>query len=148
MADPDTTLSFSTLHEGLPITIDGQPYQIRHPDSLTLGALKDLELLAPRLGVLLQRPNLTPQEEKQLSTGLAKVCQLALDAPAEVQARLTDAQRLKVVEAFTQLRPATRPLTGATTAMRPAPGGRKSSRGSSASTGDRRPSGTGARRSG
>ena len=148
MADQKPAFSFSTLHTGTPITIDGKPYQIRHPDSLSLGTLKRLELLAPRVGLLLQRDDLTPSDEQELSELLSTLCALMLDAPAEVEARLSDTQRVAILEAFTQLRSLALATGGAMRPARTVRGGKRSSRGSSGSTAARRMSGTGALRSG
>lgn len=97
-------LEFSTLEEGLPVRIDGQLYQIRSANALSLSALKRLERVAPRMATLLQRDDLTDDEAQDVAAGLVQLCDLILDAPAEVRARLKDAQRVSILQAFTQLR--------------------------------------------
>lgn len=139
-ARPDPVLDLSTLHEGAPIRIDGRLYHILSADALSLRALKQLETLAPRVGVLLQRADLVDADAEECSDGLARICTLILDAPPEVQARLSDQQRVRVMEAFTQLRSsrAATPAGANTTAS----AGRKRSPGSRGSTAARPRTGT------
>ena len=110
---PTPTLVLSTLLRGAPITIDGERYQVRHPDALALMQLKRVEIAAPRLGHLLQTPTLTDDEERELSALLVAVCQDVVDAPEAVTAKLTDPQRVAILQVFTQLRSAVQ-MTGAT----------------------------------
>lgn len=130
---PEPVLTLSTIDTaGVPIQIDGRRYQTRHPDALSLRAIKQLERLAPRLGGLLQQDDLSEAEELELSTGLAEVCRLVLDAPDEVIARLTDQQRVRVMEAFMALRMPSSPppAPGADTRVARPSRGRPSSRAS------------------
>jgi len=130
MANPSPVpLDLSTLHQGAPVTIDGAPYMIRHPDALSLGGIKRLEADAPVIQGLLQQDALTPAEDVRLSELLGRVCEAVLDAPAAVVATLSDAHRLLIVRRFTQLRraPAPPPSAGATT--RRGRRGKRSSRG-------------------
>jgi hypothetical protein len=129
MADPSPVpLDFSTIHQGAPVTIDGAPYQIRHPDALSLSGIRRLEVDAPVIHGLLQQDALTPAEEVRLSALLQRVCEAVLDAPAAVAATLSDAQRILIMRRFMQLRwPAPPPPAGATT--RPGRRGKRSSRG-------------------
>lgn len=139
---PRPVLEFDTLNDGLPIRIDGQLYHLRSANALSLGALKRLERLAPRMGALLQQADLSEAEERDVSAGLVQLCDLVVDAPAEVRARLTDAQRVRILEAFTQL-PSPR-VTGAIPGRGAARGngGKRPSRGSRGSTAGLRRSGT------
>jgi hypothetical protein len=132
-------LDFSTIVTGLPIRIDGELYEIRHPDSLPLGVIKRLEAQAPVLGALLQRTDLTKAEEQDASALLRQMVSDVMNAPEDVQQRLHEQHRLMVLEAFTQLR-ATKNQTTPGANANP---GMKLSRGSRASTAARRKSGSG-----
>lgn len=134
---PEPVLTLSTLDTaGVPIHIDGRRYLTRHPDAISLRAIKQLERLAPRLGGLLQQEDLNEREEVELSKGLHDVCLLVLDAPGEVIERLLDQQKVRVMEAFMQLRMPTvgQPATGAETRVARPSRGRSSSRASRGST--------------
>lgn len=144
-ADPPTPakplLQFDTVLAGTPIEIDGAAYAIRHPESLSLGAYKQIEREFPTLGDLLQRDTLTPEEEHTVAGLLERAVQIVLDAPPDVRARLTVRQRVQAVEAFIDLLSTPR---GATGAPRPSTGA-NSSRASRASTAARPRTGSGAR---
>lgn len=132
---PEPALTLSTLDTtGVPVQIDGHRYRTRHPEALSLRAIKQLERLAPRVGGLLQQADLTEAEEIELSQGLQDVCRIVLDAPDKVITRLLDQQKVRVMEAFMQLRMSTRrPTPGAQPT--PAPSrGKPSSRASRGST--------------
>lgn len=118
-ASRSPVLSLSTLSEGLPIKIDGQTYEIRHPNMLSLGAILRFEALRPRILPLLEKEDLSEAEGEELSRLLATVTEMFLDAPPDVRGRLTDQQRVLVMQAFVQLRSTrTTPTAGATTRRR------------------------------
>lgn len=127
-------LDLTTVLDVHHMRIDGQTFFFRTTDRMSIGQLKTLEAAAPRLGELLKRAEtLTADEDAEASHLLAATCAIALDAPSEVHARLTDVQRLSVMEAFTQLRSTPSHLAGARANGRNRTGV-NTSRGSSAST--------------
>lgn len=131
MADP-ITLDFITLHEGPPVKIDGQLYHLRHPDALSIAHLKQMERIGPRAGELLQAADLDDAQIGELDALLQRTGAIVLDAPADVQARLSDLQRIQILHAFSRLRFPTRAEIGVTpprprkTGARPSPGSRGS----------------------
>lgn len=129
MADRTPALSLDTMHEGIPITIDGARYEIRNASSLSLGTLKAIDALQPRTDELFGKKELSDEETSELSSLLQRVCELLVDAPAALLAKLSDIQRIAICQAFTQLRPTTPATTGAKplATTRPRSPGKKSS---------------------
>jgi hypothetical protein len=138
----EPVLKLETITSGTPITIDGRPFEIRHPLALSLGALKRLTQLGLDIDAIENKARqgpITPEEESRWSALLRELGALVLDAPADVRESLTDVQVATVVHVFTGLRSQTR-----TTAASARPStGPKSSRGSRGSTAARRTNGTG-----
>lgn len=130
MADQTGTsrLNFSTIAGGMPITIDGKPYTIRHPESLPLASYKQLETKLPRLGHLMVKAGLTAPQANELATLLADVTNEVLDAPDDVRSKLTDVQRVLIMDVFMKLRPTSTLATLTEAAPRRRQTGAKSSR--------------------
>lgn len=101
------TLNLDTLFQGAPITIDRMPYEIRHPDALSLDAYKQLEEQLPRFGHLMSMPakKRTKEQSAEATALLNEIVDVILDAPDEVRARLKVTQRILVMNVFTRLRP-------------------------------------------
>src|SRR5262245_25419825 len=117
----DRSLSIRTIVEVFHVRIDDVPHRLSHPDRLSLAQTMRMEAVAPRLGELLQRvETVTLEEQLELSQLLDEQCRIVLDAPAAVHERLTDVDRLAVVQAFIQLR-STGQATGATETAPTAP---------------------------
>jgi hypothetical protein len=147
MADPQTrqpVLTLDTVTQGMPIRIDDTLHELLHPEQLSLGAIQRIERMAPRVAALLQTPERTEEQERDLSQALREVCATVLQAPADVHARLTDQQRVRIVEAFTQLRTTVPAVSAGANAATPNRG-RKRSPDSPASTAAPPPTGSGAR---
>lgn len=134
-------LTFSTLHPLTTIDVDGKTYNVRHPDSLSLIQFKQMERHFPTLGAILTKDTITDEDVETLRPLLERTCAAICDAPAEVQARLTDKQLIEIVMLFIELRSPTQArVTGVK--MRQKSSGEKSSRGSRDSTADRRSHGS------
>lgn len=102
-----TVLELSTAPDpGLTIRIDRRVYRLRRPETLSLPDVNKLNRIAPRIGRLLLEENPSDEAFTDISAGLAQICDLVLDAPPDVRARLGDQQRLKIME---QLLPHTEP---------------------------------------
>lgn len=132
-----TVLDFSTAPtETAHVAIDGVLYPILHPDQLSIAQIKRMEREAPELGRLMQLDELTPEQEAEIDRLLQSACATVLEAPEDVRARLSDAQRIAVIEAFTQLRTAKPQATGAMRAASRSTGANTSpdSNGSTAAT--------------
>lgn len=96
------SLDLTTITNGIPIKIDGQPYDIRHAESLPLATYRQLEMQSSRLGHLMVKAKLTKEEAAETSQLLAEVTDAILDAPEDVRAKLKDVQRVKIVDLFTK----------------------------------------------
>lgn len=106
-----TNLDLSTLSQDAVITIDKKRYGVRHPDSLNLVDYKQLEFTLSRIGHLLQLPKakLTKTLAAEAETLLVELMDMVLDAPDTVRAKLKTAQRLLILNVFTQLRSSATP---------------------------------------
>ncbi|HMJ87978.1 MAG TPA: hypothetical protein VK504_32600 [Vicinamibacterales bacterium] len=111
MADSVTSpsaLDLSTLVERHHVRIDGERYELRHPDEFSLIEQLRLFRQAKRvveLVTILTSDTATPSEaeEKEYETLLDLTCRAVLDAPDEVHARLREEHRSAISRAFTQL---------------------------------------------
>lgn len=108
-------LDITTLAQAQHVRIDGRAYPLRHPEALSLIQAKRIERAGPRIGGLLQQPELTEEEQREVSHLLEASCRDVLDAPNEVHVLLSDMHRLAIIETFSRLRLETTPQpTGAT----------------------------------
>jgi hypothetical protein len=102
MAKP--ILSISTLVEPRDfVTIDGTPYELRRPGELTLLEQLRLGRRGQELEALKVSLDTGDPGEEDIQTLLAlldEMCRLVLLAPAEIHARLSDAQKQAIVQAF------------------------------------------------
>ncbi|MGE3175921.1 MAG: hypothetical protein AB7O32_00510 [Vicinamibacterales bacterium] len=140
---PKPLFDLDTVTPRACITVNGQPYDLLTIDQVSIAAFHQLQRLCPRYDALMQKPDLDDDESLELSGLLIRIVRLVLEAPEDVQARLTDNQRLQIVLAFTRLsrtplNPA-RATTRSTRMTSAAPSiGAKRYRGSAASTRVRR----------
>jgi hypothetical protein len=84
------------------VRIDGTEYELYSPDRLTLVQLAELERLRPWIAKLqvLDAAALSEGGLATASQAVARLCQIVLAAPADVQARLSDAQRVMILNTF------------------------------------------------
>jgi hypothetical protein len=145
-----TVLKLDALTPTDNVLINGVSYWLRKPDALTLREHKIVERSTPRLFELLAQDDLTEDEDVEATSLMQQLCEIVLEAPADVRAGLSDVQRLSVFVAFTPLRlKLIPPTTGAaaTTPTAAVPSsGASGSRGSKRSTAARRRAGTAASR--
>jgi hypothetical protein len=131
MADRQV-LDLTTDTERPVVKIDGIPYPLRLARDLSLQDFKNLERLTMRTAELMTRArSLTKNESLELAARLKEVAKIALDAPPNVLAKLSDVQRVSVFKVFTELLTPTlilaaRALTMDQAAAPAAPGGRRS----------------------
>lgn len=95
-------LDFSTQQAPAYVRIDGTEYELYSPDRLTLVQLAELERLRPWIAKLqvLDAAALSEGGLATASQAVARLCQIVLAAPADVQARLSDAQRVMILNTF------------------------------------------------
>lgn len=148
MAD-EPILELTTLVRRPKIAIDGERYEIRSPDELSVLDHQRLASLGTRLQKLMDKAELTTPEEKELGELIPTIsAKIMVGVPIAIAARLSDEQRLKVIEVFTSLLP--EQLAGLVEAInRQAQRrtGESSAHGSSVSTAARRERGSKKRRS-
>lgn len=93
-------LSLSTPNRPF-LTIDGQPYELAVPDDFGLVEVNRLQGILARLNAIRPRADeLSEAEVASLVEILRVGAALTLRAPAEVLERLTDRQRLAIIDAF------------------------------------------------
>jgi hypothetical protein len=147
MAHPPL-LDLTTLVDPRYVRIDGVLHELRRPDQLSIAQIAELEQLRPQMAQLQQLQGATTLSGEDLATAvqaMVRLCAIVLAAPAAVQARLSDLQRLAVLQAFMQLSAPPRLAPGAARGTVSAVGrrstGASSRRGSRASTAALRPTG-------
>lgn len=107
MAAPILAIDTLETHQ---VAVDGALYPLRVAGQLSVLEHTRMARLSPRLDALIAKePVLTDDEAVELSDLLRDVCALILGAPPEVQARLSDPQRLEVAMVFTALSRGMRP---------------------------------------
>lgn len=105
MAKP--LLSISTLApERARVNIDGIEYELKHRSELGLRKLVQLEALMAQYGKLIdftaQGGEATDEEFGALETAMDKLLRIFLDAPDEVQNRLSSQNRYAIMVAFAE----------------------------------------------
>jgi hypothetical protein len=140
----EALLTLSTLIDRPHIVIDGQAYELRQPQELSIANGAAAARVGQQLTALGGKPmaDLTDDEAAQIEGALAMLIAMILIAPSAMLERLDSHQRLAIGQAFfAQPR---RPTGTETAARRPRPTpstGARSSRGSSGSTAGRRRTG-------
>lgn len=139
------------------IMIDGKSYEILSPDELPVLTSHMLTVKSKRYDELMQKNDLAHEEREELSSLVRMVSdKIMTPVPLEVTAKLSDAHRLSVIEAFSTLLLRTKAATAAAILESTLPTrstatekgtGEKRSRGSNASTAGRRAGGSPKRRS-
>jgi len=132
--DPSAPLlNLDTFIERASVVIDGTAYALKNRGELSLLADRRFGKLSDRFNALWVLEDPTPTDEQELARVLTTMCEMVLEAPAEVQAKLFEEQRLAVVTAFIELR--RRPASPVGAMATPAsPTGASSSLNSSGST--------------
>lgn len=95
-------LKLETAFERPKITIDGDSYEIVSPGELSIQEGYRLRVLADRLANSKVATDLSDTAIEQLSLTLEQLCDIILQyVPADVRAKLSDANKLDVIEVFT-----------------------------------------------
>ncbi|WPJ67965.1 hypothetical protein AUSSIE_42 [Sinorhizobium phage Aussie] len=96
----DPLLDLSTLIERPAITIDGKRYEILSPEELSILDSQSFTFWGGEIEELSK----TKGKESELAELVSKVASKVLvEVPADVRAKLSDAQKFRVVEVFTML---------------------------------------------
>ena len=104
MANRTPILNLDTLVERAVVRIDGTDYELLNPGELSVLDFHKIGKRAERVEAMLKEEgDLSEDQVVTLTEALDALCRLVLRAPAEVHARLSDTQRLKVTQAFTVL---------------------------------------------
>lgn len=102
--DEPTILSLDTIFTRPQVSIDGALYEITSPGELTIQQNYRIGVLSRQLTKNRAMDGLTAAGQQQLSDILHELTEIILEpVPAEVRAKLKDAQKLAMVEVFTML---------------------------------------------
>jgi hypothetical protein len=110
-------LDLKTQAETAVIEIDGSQYPLLSAMQLPLAPYMRTESRSAQLYALIEKTDRTADDDATMSRLMDQCCRDVLGAPDEVHAKLTDVQRLAVLNVFGQLRShgtttgATRPTT-------------------------------------
>lgn len=106
MAEPseDTLLDLSTEVQRKSVVIDGERYSMRHPDEFSFAEQKKLRASSQKIDELLKSEHSDDETLDELERTPKQVVAMVMpDLPKEVADRLTDDQRLSIVNAFSKL---------------------------------------------
>lgn len=112
------TLDLTTLVERPKVRIDGELFELRHPDELSIVEQLRLEKMSQRAVHLIDEMRAAaegPSEEQQqeLAAVMDKTCRLVLVAPDSVHAKLREPHRSAISRAFSVLQRASLRAAGA-----------------------------------
>lgn len=99
----EPVLSLDTFVDRRFITIDGERYELRNPGEFSILDYHRMGVRAGRVDALMAEGELAEEQVQELESLLNDGCRSVLIAPDEIHRKLTDVQRLKVIEAFTHL---------------------------------------------
>jgi hypothetical protein len=124
-------LSLDTLAERHTILIDGQSYGIKNVKELSAVEYHLFGLKMPRLSALVSKgEDISADEAREVSNILAYLCRVIVVAPPEVHSRLSELQRLQIIDLFPKLSPQMRnPKAAGASRAEASQIGAKSSRG-------------------
>lgn len=128
-------LNLDTLTNSSPVIIDGERYTLRRVDALSIFQSFALEQSAERFNTLRAKGmKMSRDELKEFAEALQQIVPAVLEAPEAVHVRLSDSQRVDIVEHFLQLSQPMPPLMTRAPKTAPASTGANRSRGSSGSS--------------
>lgn len=96
-------LNLDTLIVRPQVIIDGQSYEMVSPDEMTIVERQRQVARGRRMQELLDKRELSNQEQGELARVLDEGCRAILLAPDDVHAKLMDGHRLDIIDAFGQL---------------------------------------------
>lgn len=104
MAEQTPLLDLSTLIERPLIKIDGERYEILHPDELSVVQSQQVAAWGRKIDELNAKNTLGVKDKTRLSATLGQLADLIMvGVPEEVRDKLSDQHRLRVAEVFTRL---------------------------------------------
>jgi hypothetical protein len=98
-------LDLDTLVDRPVVKIDGHEYELLTHDLLAPIDGHRMSRSYARIGVLLDQPTLSDDEERELEALPDRMCRLVLDAPDPIHAALTSKQRMAILSTFSNVLP-------------------------------------------
>lgn len=99
----DPLLNLDTLVEHRTVRVDGVAYDLLNPEEVSLLDYHRIAKQSARVASALEAEEMTDEQAVELSRLLDSLCRFILRAPEEVHAKLTDANKLRVLQVFTEL---------------------------------------------
>lgn len=99
----DPILDITTSRVRRIVKIDGEPYEIISTDELSFANAHSLSSFGQRLGEVFRSPDSTDEQLVEASQQLDALVSRVLLAPDRVRAKLTDIQKMQVLQAVFQL---------------------------------------------
>lgn len=101
-------LDLDTLVSNPLVAIDGKPYPLRMPDTLTLIEYRRMAYVLPRLEDLWEKAAdlahpLSPKDERELRQLFREITGIVLQAPEAVRDKLVDLQHVAIYHSFLRL---------------------------------------------
>jgi hypothetical protein len=93
-------LDLDKLRRGSSVTLSGVECRLRSPRSLTPLESRRLVRYSLRIDALIQQPEISADEEKELAGLPDTMCRIVLDAPAKVHKGLDDETRMVLIAEF------------------------------------------------
>lgn len=102
MAEKKPMFDLNTLIERPVVNIDGQPYELVHPDEMTVLDRQRQAVRGRRIAALMALDrDLTEAEQNDLPRMLDEACRAILvGAPPEIHAKLQDGHRFSIIDSF------------------------------------------------
>ncbi len=100
----DHLLDITTLIDQPTIKIDGEQYDILHPDQLGILDFQRLSAMAERLAALTSKTDVSECEAAELVKIITNLTDRIMNGvPGDVRAKLTEGQRIAVAEVFMRI---------------------------------------------
>lgn len=100
MAQPTPVLDLTTDSNREVVRIDGKSYPLRAIDDFSFVGYNEV---AAKYEKVFARPSRTEADRRQRTRGLDELCRLVLDAPSSVHRKLSNANRGRILEVFSQV---------------------------------------------
>jgi len=96
-------LNLDTLVEHRTVLIDGTEYDLLNVEEVSILEYHRISKQSERVAAMMADQAMTDKQAEELASLLDELCKFVLKAPAEVHAKITDLNKLRVLEAFTNL---------------------------------------------
>lgn len=101
----EVALTLDTARVRRAVVVDGERYELRDPDELSLRETNRLQAMVKQVGEVMEGQDIPDERLAVLEAALDGCVAATIPGmPGEIRAKLTDAQRVKLIQAFTNAR--------------------------------------------